>query len=163
MEKNPARITRMAVKRGSRELKSELSGRATSPMEIIIGKVPIQKTNIIRNPVRGSALAIARARKLYSQPQGRNVVTKPIRKGAARLLDSSDGLAAILTRFPGVCESRLSNLWPLPVSCRMPLMIRSMPAIKAEILPSCEALFSNDPVVAARRPKLVYVNSLPRL
>lgn len=77
--KIPAAITNTAVSIGKRFPSRLVSCCENAPIESMIGKVPSQKTLIISAPLIGSALAAAIATYVYSQPQGRKVVKRPIK------------------------------------------------------------------------------------
>ena len=75
--KNPANSIKIATMTGIRFRKELLNKCEMLPMVNNIGKVPSQKTNIMKIPDKALALAAARATYVYNQPHGSSVENRP--------------------------------------------------------------------------------------
>lgn len=163
IEAIPLKISITAVKVGRYFVKGFNATRLARPKEIIRGNVPNQNNAMIKTAEDKSAEASAKATKEYSHPQGMKVVINPIKKGF-----SWPSLCRIaLTKLPSRAEAfpasaankftlRLSNL-------RVPIAIRVIPTMKADIRPNTTRESILAPSVAAIIPSDRYVVNRPRL
>lgn len=138
--------------------------RATAPNAIIAGSVPNQKNNISIVDSKGEAAAKASATNVYNQPQGSQVVTKPIKRGVSR-----DGFlkigALIFCTGEAILWSKVEPIDIRPqVSSSKPIAINETPTTKADVfctIPIGRKELKDAPSPAAMSPRIVYVNNRP--
>ena len=163
MENIPANITNTADKRGSSLPSAPPNMRTKNPTDSMTGNVPSQNASIIIAPFEGSADANARDKNVYNQPQGKNVVINPIKKGLNLVFIFSNGFDKFRTIFEVFSDAILEKMFLNPKSWIAPLIIKTVPAINAAELPNKILVSKTFPASAAINPSSVYVKSLPRL
>lgn len=163
MEKNPPNISRIATILG-RNLPSLLvKALLKAPKLSITGRVPSQNANIMTRALKRLAELNDNATKVYSQPHGKNVVTKPIKKGFRSVSVFSTFLKIFSAKLTIPDINGLLKSFPTENSCSNPETIRLTPTINADILPIGAAESIVIPAIAARLPRNKYVVNLPRL